>query len=309
MNKYIPRCLVAAFLLLAAIGPVVSFAQEPAKEKASAAQTTPAKNEKWPSIAASSPGLYVNGWPAFTVAYPPDWIERSPDNPGGLFQAVAPGPFQSPALSISVFSLQAPVEQLATLVVPSLQKAGRDVKVTTEKPAKLKNGAPAYEVEIDWTHASGVNLNTLFFATKKEQTWVMLALTNAMGKVGDDLKSIAYSLAFRGDKEEPVKVPDDIQSFLKGWSNAVVEHDLDAVMDCYSDKFLHNGRSKQAIRQFYESVILSVESFDPGVTVLEAQGDKVWLSGFVAANMGRQPLGNLCIAKENGKWKWYGNQK
>jgi hypothetical protein len=308
MNKGILRFLIVTCFLLGAIGPAASFAQEAAEGKTPAAQTEPVKNDNWPSFAAPSAGLYVNGWPAFTVAYPRDWVERNPDNPGGVFQAAAL-PFQSPAMSISVFSLHAPLEGLTALVVPALQKAGREVKVTAEKPAKLKNGAPAYEAEIEWTHPSGVTLNTLFVATKKDEAWIMVGLTNAMGKVGEELKSIAYSITFKGDKEEPVKVPGDIQSFLKEWSNAVAEHDLDAVMDCYSDRFKQGGRSKQDIRQFYESVIVTIESFDPVVTAIEVQGDKVWLAGFVAANTGRQPLGSLCMAKENGKWKWLGNQK
>ncbi len=309
MNKGHTGFLVMACLLIFMIGPAVSFAQESPKEKMGVVQAEPLKTEKWPSFAVSSPGLYVNGWPAFTVVYPRDWLERKPDGPGAVFQAVAPGPFQSPALSISVVSLQVPIEQVAAVVVPALQRVGRDVKVTSEKPAKLKDGSPAYEAEIEWVHPSGVKLDTVFVVTKREGVWIMVVLTNAMDRVGEELRSHAYSLAFREDKEMSVKLPDDVQSFLKGWSSAVAEHDLDAVMERYSETFRDNGRNKQAVRQFYESVIMTIESFDPVVTAFETRGDKVWLSGFVAVNQGRQPLGNLCMVKDNGKWKWFGNQK
>ena len=35
---------------------------------------TPATDPK-PTLISPTPGLYVNGWPAFTVSYPKDWVE------------------------------------------------------------------------------------------------------------------------------------------------------------------------------------------------------------------------------------------
>ena len=31
-----------------------------------------------PTFLAPTPGIYVNGWPAFTLSYPKEWVEQPP---------------------------------------------------------------------------------------------------------------------------------------------------------------------------------------------------------------------------------------
>ncbi len=309
MKKSIAWSLVIASVLLFGIHPVISHAQEAQKTVKADAQASPAKDEKWPSFTASHPGLYVNGWPVFTLAYPENWVEQRPEAQGQFFRAAAPGPFQSPSVAVTVFSIQLPLDRSTTLLVPALQKVGKDVKVAYEKPAQLKDGTQAYEAEIEWVHNSGVKLNTLMLATKKEDVWIMITLTDVVGKVGEDLKAVAYSLKVKPGNEEAVKVPDDIRAFLGVWSKAIAEHDMEAAMECYSDKFLMDGKNKQAIEEFIGTVILNITSFDPTITAFEPQGDKVWVTGFIAVNLGKTPFATQMMVKESGRWKWWGNQK
>ena len=49
------------------------------------AQSPP--NDLKPTFISPTPGLYVNGWPAFTVSYPKEWVELPPAVPGVVFSA------------------------------------------------------------------------------------------------------------------------------------------------------------------------------------------------------------------------------
>ena len=62
MKKLIVLAIIMAVILLVA---ALAQAQSPA-------------NDLKPTFISPTPGLYVNGWPAFTVSYPKEWVERPP---------------------------------------------------------------------------------------------------------------------------------------------------------------------------------------------------------------------------------------
>jgi len=46
-----------------------------------------------------------------------------------------------------------------------------------------------------------------------------------------------------------------------------------------------------------------------GITDFVPAGDRAYLAGFTVTNGSKWPLYGASIIKENGEWKWYGNQR
>ena len=53
----------------------------------------------------------------------------------------------------------------------------------------------------------------------------------------------------------------------------------------------------------------SCTSLDFVITDFEAAADRAYLAGFVIFNGTKDFLRMTSIIKENGEWKWYGNQR
>jgi hypothetical protein len=269
--------------------------------------TTLAKEEEDTSFPQKSgPGLYVNARPVFTLSYPAHWLEQTPEA-GQVFNAAAPG--LTPRLTVSVFPNSMPLEMATNFFINALSQIGSDIKVIYDKSSKLKDGAPAQEAELEWVHNSGTKLNTLLITANKDDIWIMITLSDIQGRIGEDLKDIAYSLKIKPGKEELVKVPADIQEFLDGYRKDILSHDIEKVMGHFSDQFLNNGNNKKTIEDFIKQNILNITSLEITITGFESQEDKAYLAGFINSNFGKVPLAVSLIIKENGQWKWYGNQK
>ena len=228
-----------------------------------------------------------------------------------VFRVAAPGATQLPGLTITVFSSLIPLDNTTAMVVPVFERIGRDVKVLYKKPSQLKDGTPAFEAELEWVNSSGDKVNTLLLSTTKEDVWVLMGLSDVKGKIGEDLKGIVYSLKMKPGKEELVKVPDDVREFLQGYAKAFEEHDMEKVMEYFSDRFLQYGMKKQGLEQRVQTILMATTSLEPNVTGFELQGNQAYMTGFWKGNFGKAPMamGNSFMIKENGKWKWFGNQK
>jgi hypothetical protein len=274
-----------------------------------------------PTFISPTPGLYVHGWPAFIVSYPKEWTVLPP-SPTSTFHAGVsrPGLAASPQLTVLVVASTLPLEDWAKMYMPVFSQVGTDIKVLSEKPSQLKDGALAREVELEFV-GKNAKVNNLILMTKKGTVWISVMLMDDKGKIGEDLKNYAYSLTFQPSREEPVKVPPDVRVFLDKWSSDLVSGDLERIMSNFSDQFLNNGMKKSGQEQFFRSTPLSpvvwgggVTSQEITVTAFEPQGDKTYLAGFVAGKFKSgtsfvNPLGQQHMIKENGQWKWCGNQK
>jgi hypothetical protein len=128
-------------------------------------------------------------------------------------------------------------------------------------------------------------------------------------KIGEDLKAILYSLEFQPGRDEPVKVPPDVQEFLDRHCNDLLSHDLTKLMTHYSDKFLSSGNRRGEVERFFRQIIGLVTSVEVGITEFVPAGDRAYLAGFVNTYIGKLMLGDASIIKENGEWKFYGNQR
>ncbi len=137
---------------------------------------------------------------------------------------------------------------------------------------------------------------------------VGIALTSTR-VIGKDQKAIAYSLQYEAGKDEPLKVPPDIQEFLDRYCNDMLSHDLPRIMTHYSDGYLNSGNRKGEMERRWRQDINTITSFEAGITYFVAAGDKAYLAGFTIVNGSKWPLAGTSIIKDNGEWKWYGNQR
>jgi hypothetical protein len=266
-----------------------------------------------PTFYRLTPGVYVNPWPRFTIHYPKDWVERRPD-PLEVFRASAPGPAAYPAFAVAYWSLYTPdpppLDKLTEGLLTLAKRRTTDITVISDKPSRLRDGTPAREIEFLMV-LNGAPLYTMPVATRDSNGVLINTIAQSRtGRVGDDLKAILYSRQHQPDKDKPVKVPPDIQSFLDNWRGDIVSHDLVRVMTRYSDRYLDSvDKNKTEVERFWGRAIDRVTSLEVGITDFIAEGDKAYLAGFWATYLGRRPLAGSPIIKENGEWKWYGNQR
>jgi hypothetical protein len=314
MKRLIVLAIIMAVMVLVA---ALVHAQSPA-------------NELKPTFISPTPGLFVNGWPAFTVSYPKGLVEM-PLPPGAVFFAAGTRPDlpPSPVFAVLVITSVLPLEDWAKFFMPVWINIWTDIKVLSDKPSRLKDGTPAREVEFEFvlkidpsmrSIESGRKENGLLLATKKDTSWVAITVDTDEGKLDEDLKRIAYSLTFQPDREKPVQVPPDVRAFLDMHCTDNVSGDIKLIMEHFSDRFRHSGVSKAILEQWFRNDPLSpvrqrLISFEPIVTVFEPRGDKAYVDGFFLqkakgdANAVKIQMTFQQIINEHGEWKWFGNQK
>ena len=196
MKKLIVLALIMAVMVLVA---ALAHAQSPA-------------NDVKPTFISPTPGLYVNGWPAFTVTYPKEWVEITVQ--GGAVFSAGVSQQHLPNLAIDVTPNPLPLEEWAKIYMPVFLQLGTDIKVLSDKPSQLKDGTRTREIELEFVLKNGPKVNHFILMTKKDVIWVVTIVVADEGKLGEDLKKIAYSLTFLPGREEPVQVPPISGRFL-----------------------------------------------------------------------------------------------
>ncbi len=320
MRKSIALSMVTVLLLFAGTSTISSSAQDTASDPK-------------PTFISPTPGLYVHGWPAFTVSYPKEWVMIR-ELPGDAFRAggtrpeLPPGSY-SPQLAIGIHVTSLPLEDWAKDFMPGIERFLTDVRVLYEKPSRLKDGFPAREIEVEGRPkygqtggkvTEGPQLTHYFLMTKRDiATWVYLLLVEEKARFNEDLKKIAYSLTFLPDREEPVAVPTDVRAFLEMFCTDMVSRDVTAIMAHFSDRYLHSGVQKAYQEQWYrthpEMFPPPGRTLEPVVTVYEGQGDRAYVDGFLLVKTqdgttnAKAPMNIKQIIKEQGRWKWFGNQR
>jgi hypothetical protein len=253
------------------------------------------------------PGTYVNGWPRFTVTYPKEWVERCPEAMES-FRVSAPGPVPHPAFAVAFSSLPVPLDKLADSLLSLNRRRATDVTILSDKPSQLRDGTPAREIEFEMVKG-GALFHTMPLTAKKGDLLIITAVESRTGRVGDDLKAILYSRQDQQGKDDPVKGPSDVREFLDKFRNDVVSHDITKIMTHYSDQYLNSGMRKGETERFWRLVLSSAPSFEVGITDFMPDGDRAYVAGFGINFFGKAPLLETSIIKENGEWKWYGNQR
>jgi len=235
----------------------------------------------------------------------------------------------SGAVPIFVFPSPLPLQDWAKLFMPLWENYFTDIKVLSDKPSQLKDGTPARAVEVEFVpnyDALQMRINNapknngLLLLTKKDLTWVDVWLSDDKGKMGEDLKKVAYSLTFQPDREKPVNVPPDVRAFLDMFCVDIVSGDVKTIMAHFSDRLRHSGGGKASVEQWFRNdptspIHQDIMSCETTVTVFEPHGDKAYVDGFNLekkkgdANGRKMPMYGQQIINEHGEWKWFGNQK
>jgi hypothetical protein len=184
----------------------------------------------------------------------------------------------------------------------------KDANLVSDKPSQLRDGTPAQEVEVKWVYSDGSPLNFFALTMKMGDGAASVGVVSWV-KLTEDLKSIPYSLQYQPGKDVPVKVPSDVQEFLDRWCSDIVSHDVEKVMTHYSDKYLESAARKGGVEKSWRSRIDPITSFEVGITEFVTANDQVYLAGFQIRNSLKGMLRGSSIIKENGVWKWYGNQR
>jgi hypothetical protein len=298
VKKSIVLSLAVALLLLAGTSTICSSAQDTA-------------NDNTPTFYRLIPGTCVNPWPRFTITYPKDWVAR-PLTGGGFFVASSTEPMDRRE-GVSVYAVwdSTPLDKYADWMVAYYKRMmSTDPTLVSDKPSRLRDGTPARELEFKMT-MNGLPWNTLLVATRKGDILVSSNVSTRKGVIGEDLRAIAYSFQYGPGNDEPVKVPPDVQEFLDRWSNDVLSQDVAGVMANFSDKYLNTGARKKEMEQHWRQVISSLPPVLGKMVITDfvPEGDKAYLAGFVIVPGARFPIQDTSIIKENGKWKWYGNQR
>jgi len=145
---------------------------------------------------------YVSSLWGFTlsISHPAEWVEQPLIDSMQVLRVSAPGPIPYPTIIVSVIPPLYTLERSAKDLAARLRRFDYEVKILYEKPSELKNGAPAYEAELEWIW-DGTKLNTLMLATMKERVMIMVTVNNPKDRIGEDLKKILYSLEVKPEKE------------------------------------------------------------------------------------------------------------
>ena len=297
MKKLIPLLLSMAITLVAGGFFTQVHAQDPTKDDK-------------PTFYRLIPGVYVNPWPRFTITYPKDWVEHPHSLIASeVFSVSSPAPAQPSSLHVFVLLAPYTLDKFADSLVTWFKDVGvTKVTVKSDKPSKLRDGTPAREVEIKIVHG-GQAVNIMYLATIKNDLLIYVSVIPQSGKVGKDLKAIAYSLEFQAGKEERLKLPPDVQEFLDRNCSAHVAFNVAQLMTYYSDRYLNSGRRKAEMEKINRQMIVPIKSCEIGITEFVSEGDRAHLAGFITSYWGKEMLQETSIIKENGEWKWCGNQR
>jgi hypothetical protein len=201
-----------------------------------------------------------------------------------------------------------PLDKVADVAMSFFKVFGKDMIVVTDKPSQLSSGTPAREVEIRGI-MNGLPFNWLGLCVEHGDLWIEPSVSSHGGKIGEHLKAILYSLQYEPGNDEPVKLTPDVKEFFDSLSNAWISHDLAKLMSHYSDKYLNSGVRKGEMERFLRQRIGFPTSMEYRITDFIPAGGRAYLAGFSITNGMRFPLIPTTIIKENGEWKWYGNQR
>ena len=107
-----------------------------------------------------------------------------------------------------------------------------------------------------------------------------------------------------------VDLPPDVKAFIADYGQARLNNDMVTMADLISDRFLYNGVTKQMVLRFLKKTISSYTSEAKIIiTKFEPEGDEVEIDALLKDKYFEAFfLTGSKLVKEDGQWKWYGNQ-
>jgi len=262
-----------------------------------------------PEPAAPAVKVFKSGWPSFSFSYPADWKNTYKLVQGEVFRANAAEGRPNVTVAVNA-NMPSPVKFFKRSIFPILSSSGGEFDVVKDQAVALKSGNEAWETELNWVLNDGTALTTLFVTVKKENIWVTVSVSDAKGKMTDDLRGVAYSLDVDHEEMAPVALQDDVQQFFDETAKDIISHDMEKVQARYSDQYLKNGRTKTDVIDFYKSVLNMIPDYKYVITKFDRQADKVSFAGYAIVMGNRYPItGDVIALNEDKKWVFYGNQQ
>jgi hypothetical protein len=106
-----------------------------------------------------------------------------------------------------------------------------------------------------------------------------------------------------------VDLPPDVKAFIADYSQARLNNDMVTMADLISDRFLYNGVTKQMALRFLKTISSYTSEAKIIITKFEPEGDEVEIDALLKDKYFEAPfLTGSKLVKEDGQWKWYGNQ-
>jgi CubicO group peptidase (beta-lactamase class C family) len=115
----------------------------------------------------------------------------------------------------------------------------------------------------------------------------------------------------RPPKKPPkaVELPTDVKAFITDYDQARFNKDVATMADLISDRFLHYGVTKQMALRFLSGISSYTAEAKIIITRFEPEGDEVKMDVLLKDKYFEAPfMTGSKLIKENGHWKWYGNQ-
>jgi len=106
-----------------------------------------------------------------------------------------------------------------------------------------------------------------------------------------------------------VELPPDVKTFISDYNQARYNKDIEKMSELISDRFLHEGVTKQMAVRFLTGTKSYISEAKIIITRLELVEEKaevdVWLKDKYFESLFMK---GSSLIRENGNWKWYGNQ-
>jgi hypothetical protein len=109
--------------------------------------------------------------------------------------------------------------------------------------------------------------------------------------------------------QKAAKLPADVKAFIADYDQACFNKNLETMADLISDQFLYNGITKQMALEFLSGNLPYMSEAKIIITKFEPEGDEVEIDALLKDKYFEAPfLTGSKLVKEDGQWKWYGNQ-
>lgn len=106
-----------------------------------------------------------------------------------------------------------------------------------------------------------------------------------------------------------VELPPDVKTFLADYSQAILSNDVVTMSNLISDRFLYNGVTKRMALRFSKTTSSYTSEAKIIITKFEPEGDEVKIDVLLKDKYFQAPfMIDSKLIKEDGQWKWYGNQ-
>jgi CubicO group peptidase (beta-lactamase class C family) len=106
-----------------------------------------------------------------------------------------------------------------------------------------------------------------------------------------------------------VELPTDVNAFVTDYNQATFNKNMVTIADLISDRFLHNGITKQMALKFLSGTLSYTSEAKIIITKFEPEGDETKIDVLLKDKYFEVSfMTGSKLIKENGHWKWYGNQ-